>query len=356
MASRRSFLMLAHTYSPKKHKVKGWYASEKLDGIRALWDGGISRGLLKTEVPFANHEKDSRFVRPPIATGLWSRYGNIIHAPDWFLDQLPDYPLDGELFSDRRSWQTLSTVVKRIVPDETAWKAVSYNVFNLPNYSMIFQTGLINDPNFVKNFIHDDLYRWAMTRTKTLPRYMAFKQVVPTLLDLFRDHSIIKPIVQTPIIDEEDITLRLRDVLALGGEGIMLADPNSYWEAKRSHHLVKVKPENDDEAIVTGYVWGRQTDKGSKLLGMMGALVTDYKGKRFELSGFTDNERKMCYKELKIGGHDHAYVNGCAHPGEDVDNAFHNPEFPIGTVISFKYRELSDDGLPKEGRYWRKRN
>ena len=46
--SRREFLMLAHKFNPKKHRIGGWYMSEKLDGMRCWWDSGVTRGILKS--------------------------------------------------------------------------------------------------------------------------------------------------------------------------------------------------------------------------------------------------------------------------------------------------------------------
>ncbi|HMA79100.1 MAG TPA: hypothetical protein VKP88_08340, partial [Candidatus Paceibacterota bacterium] len=102
MSLRREFLMLADTYKADKHEAIGMIGSEKLDGMRALWDGGVSRGDATENVPWASvtnpktGEKKAKIK--PIATGLWSRYGSPINAPDWFLDQLPTVPLDGELY------------------------------------------------------------------------------------------------------------------------------------------------------------------------------------------------------------------------------------------------------------------
>ena len=42
---RREFLQLADTYNPAKHKIAGYLVSEKLDGTRCFWDGGLSRGV-----------------------------------------------------------------------------------------------------------------------------------------------------------------------------------------------------------------------------------------------------------------------------------------------------------------------
>jgi len=67
----REFLMLAQVYDPKKHAIGGWRVSEKKDGERCWWDGGITRGIPKSRVPWANTKKDARYRTAPIATGLW---------------------------------------------------------------------------------------------------------------------------------------------------------------------------------------------------------------------------------------------------------------------------------------------
>jgi DNA ligase-1 len=63
----------------------GWWMSEKLDGVRAYWDG----------------------------KQLLSRLGNVLHAPDYFTKGLPAHPLDGELFLARKSFQKTVAIVRR---------------------------------------------------------------------------------------------------------------------------------------------------------------------------------------------------------------------------------------------------
>ena len=41
--------------------------------------------------------------------------------------------------------------------------------------------------------------------------------------------------------------------------------------------------------------------------------------------------------------------------GKEVSGDWTNRSFPRGSVVSFKYRELSVDQIPKEARYFRKR-
>ncbi len=107
--ARREFLLLAKTLNFDKHDLTGWYLSEKLDGTRCFWDGGISRGLITKDVPWANilHPRTGEPKKKikPYSTGLWSRYGNPIIAPEWFLNQLPCCPLDGELWAGRKNFQ-----------------------------------------------------------------------------------------------------------------------------------------------------------------------------------------------------------------------------------------------------------
>lgn len=83
---------------------KPYLVSEKLDGVRALWDG----------------------------TTLRFRSGRTVSAPAWFLAALPKTPLDGELWIARRRFEALSATVRRAEPVEAEWRRVSYCVFELP--------------------------------------------------------------------------------------------------------------------------------------------------------------------------------------------------------------------------------
>lgn len=74
---RREFLQLAETYTT--HAIAGFFLSEKLDGTRCFWDGGLSRGLRTEEIPWASKTDPKTGRRKAkikrTATGLWSRYG-----------------------------------------------------------------------------------------------------------------------------------------------------------------------------------------------------------------------------------------------------------------------------------------
>ena len=56
-------------------------------------------------------------------------------------------------------------------------------------------------------------------------------------------------------------------ILKLDGEGIMLKDPSSLYERRRSEKLLKVKKFDDAEAIVIGHIRGE-----GRCSDMLGAL------------------------------------------------------------------------------------
>ena len=341
--AKREFLMLAHKYEPKKHGIGGWFMSEKLDGQRCFWDGGISRGKKKSLVYWANVAKDGRYVKEQYCTGLWSRYGNVIHAPDSWLDHLPNCPLDGELYvtQDR---QKLRTIIARLEPDEDEWSGVAYNVFDSPCLHVVLKEGEIKTTNFKKTLVPDFELPYIPVKT--------FRNVYETLmLSIVHNNPVTEVLFQQQLpiqtaVAEDMVRCQLDRVTDSGGEGLMLRNPNSYWTPSRSHDLVKVKKLSDMEGTVVGYTTGRKTELGSKLLGKMGALILMLpSGKKMELSGFTDLERELEYEAT-----DWAVAN----PEAELPESYQARAFPRGSKITFRYRGISNDGIPQEARYWRK--
>ena len=346
--AKREFLMQAHKYNPAKHDIRGWFVSEKLDGMRCFWDGGISRGELAHNIPWANTAKDKREF---VATGLWSRKGKVIHAPSWWVDCLPPYPLDGELFAGRGERQTTMSYARKHTPVDSEWKCLKLHVFDSPPLNHAIKDGRYYDTNCdvsIENI--NEFYGSKNLQFKT-----------PTIFNFALDHihndlnSSYIVHTQTPLPDSPseiaDVIARKMDtVLSLGGEGLVFRNPSSFWVPSRSHDVLKMKPYFDDEATVIGYVSGRETDRGSKLRGLMGALVVDYNGKRLELSGFTDRERRLEHFMTPSYGEEYAWDN----PGVEMPTSISAKEFPRGSTVTFKYRELSKDGIPIEASYFRK--
>ncbi|MBL0708467.1 MAG: DNA ligase [Sulfurimonas sp.] len=95
-------LFLLKNYT-KNSSVASWYMSEKLDGIRAYWDG----------------------------KKLISRSGRVLAAPKFFTKNFPDFKLDGELWSKRGDFSNIVSIVNKKNP-HSGWKNLTYNIFEVP--------------------------------------------------------------------------------------------------------------------------------------------------------------------------------------------------------------------------------
>lgn len=228
--------------------LTGWWISEKLDGVRAYWTG-------------------DRFL---------SRQGNPFFAPQWFTAELPKIPLDGELWLDRKQFQRTVSIVRRQDGGE-AWKNVLFAVFDAPAEEGPFEH-----------------------RMRVLTDAVEHKARYASVLD------------QAPCRDIAHLRQRLAHVESLGGEGLMLRQPESCYETGRSRTLLKVKTFHDAEAIVIAHLPGSGRHQGR-----LGALLVELpSGKQFSVgTGFTDAQRE-------------------APP-------------PIGSEITFRYQELTDGGVPR---------
>lgn len=229
--------------------LSGWWMSEKLDGVRAYWDG-------------------KQFV---------SRLGNRFFAPEWFAQGLPDHPLDGELWVGRKSFsETISTVRSGAAGER--WRQLKFLVFDAPSLDRPFEE------------------RIEAVRAVVSPAQTPYALVV--------HHEACRGI--------DHLRQELARVEALGGEGLMLRQPASRYEIGRSSTLLKVKSFFDAEAKVVDYVAGAGKHKGR--LGSV--LVENADGVRFNVgTGFTDLQRK-------------------------------DPP-PIGSIITFRYQEITKAGVPR---------
>jgi len=360
---RREFLMLGKAYDPSKHKIAGFYMSEKLDGIRAFWDGGITRGVPTASVPWASvlnpKTGQPKTKIKEFSTGLWSRYGNPIMAPDWFLNTLPSCPLDGELWAGHGGFQTVTSVCKKDVPGDE-WRGVQYGIFGTPSIWCVFQDGEIKNSNFLKTINRHEIELWLKNRDRNLVEGFIslsgepnFAAELANLKEWIDSTSETHFMIRQEKLSDNEATAKIRvedakrQVIEGGGEGLVLRNPQKVWVPKRSDAVLKVKGELDAEGTIVGFTSGRETDKGSKLLGKIGALILDFAGKRLELAGLTDEEREFsCEEEVN-----YAKDN----PGIDMPKGFQGRKFKVGEWVTFQYRELTNEGIPKEARYWRKR-
>ena len=191
-------LLLAHVWTDD-HDPAGWWMSEKLDGVRAYWDG-------------------KQFL---------SRNNNIFYAPKWFTDGLPNHALDGELWIARKAFDRTSGLVRQqSMSDE--WKQMKYLIFDAPDAGGTFEERL--------QYVAAGVKKWGSP--------YAFSH----------EHEICKGL--------DHMLAELDRVNKLGGEGLMLRKPGSKYERTRSTSLLKVKTFLDAEATVIGYEAGAGRHKG----------------------------------------------------------------------------------------------
>lgn len=301
----RETLMLAQMYNPEHFPITGAYVSEKLDGIRCWWDGGVSIGKHVDDIPWANH---GRSDFDAISTGLWSRYFKVIHAPVWFIAGLPEgVCLDGELFSNS-GIQNCNSVVRSRSFDK-GWSGIRFFVFDTMTLGDVLQPGTVNNPN-CKITLTD--YSLSRSVVPFVDRYMKLYHME------LGDYASVCNHIQLPnsFVDaSSELDKFFLAVVSNCGEGVMLRRPMSLWVPKRSPDLVKLKDYDQDVGIVVGVEPGI-----GRLVGLMGSLLVSWRGQCFALgTGFSDEQRSLDWK--------------------------------IGMKIGFRYRTLSDSGVPKEARY-----
>lgn len=332
--------MLAKTYKPGD-KVHGWFMSEKLDGRRCLWDGGVSRGRSTMLVPWSNTNKTGKVK--PVATGLWTRYGNVVNAPEWFLDELPkNILLDGELYIGKGEMQTVASITSAHIPDEDRWKNIKFMIFDSPSIYDFSVEGKINHPSFERMIYAYKCKEYFETHGENVRNSsMTFDRAYEYLcgLELTDPLHVVEQTVLPYQSPQDALYVKLNEVVDSGGEGIMLRRPFSFWVPKRTNHLLKVKPLDDMEGTVVGYVAGL-----GKHYGALGSLIVDCDGIRLHVSGFTDIQRVVGDHRLTF-----EYYSGQQLPS-NVDLI----SFPLGSVITFKYTGKTRDGVPREARFWRK--
>ena len=252
---RREFLQLADTYNPDKHKIAGYLVSEKLDGTRCFWDGGITRGIPTDQVPWASTTDPKTGQRKsklkPSSTGLWSRYGNPIMAPDDFLNALPACPLDGELWAGRGNFQLCRSICGGDEPDPR-FHRISYAVYSAPAIPYVFSSGEIKNTNMVCTLVFEEIEKWIKTRmfpgygwVNTPATFNDELMFLREYLEAQNDRVFVHQQLRLPEDEEAAramVNEFLQKVLDQGGEGVVIRNPMSPWTPKRHKGLLKFKP------------------------------------------------------------------------------------------------------------------
>mgnify|MGYP002661789968 FL=1 len=245
-------LVLAQEF--KGQNITGWAMSEKLDGVRAYWNG----------------------------KQLISRQGHPFTPPADFTRYFPPYPIDGELFSQRGLFEQISGTVRSHSGD---WRAIKLPVFDVPQAK-------------------GNLYQ----RLAVLQTWLKSHPNAPIII-----------IPQMPARNHEHAQAFLKQVEALGGEGVMLRNPNLPYSGGRSANLLKLKSQHDAECIVTRHHQGK-----GKYTQQLGALSCKNQHGEFRIgSGFKDTDRL-------------------------------NPP-TIGSRITYRYRGFTQKGTPRFATFMRVR-
>jgi DNA ligase-1 len=207
-------------------ELSGWLYSEKFDGVRGYWDG--RRLLSRSGIPF--------------------------EAPPAFTVNFPPFPLEGEIWGGRGTFEKTAAIVRRLGSGQ-GWLELRFAVFDVPGYPAGFEERL------------QQASRW-------FARYSSRYAFV---------------IEHRPLVDEKQLHEELARVEKAGGEGLVLRKAGSPYTVGRSPDVLKVKSYEDSEAMVIGHLPG-----SGRNWGRLGALLVELpeNGLRFKIgSGFSDKDR-----------------------------------------------------------------
>lgn len=168
--------------------ITDYLMSEKLDGVRAYWDG----------------------------KQLYFRSGRMISAPAWFTENFPSHPMDGELWMGRTQFERLSSAVRRQHPNDEEWRQICYCLFEFPLAPGDFRQRLQDLQNAVGKL------------------QISWLRVIP----------------QEPVKSVEHIDAKLKQLTIQKAEGLVLHLSNAVFQAGRSEFVYKLKPQHDAEAKV----------------------------------------------------------------------------------------------------------
>lgn len=206
--------------------ISAYLISEKLDGVRGYWDG----------------------------QRMLTRQGYPIAVPAWFVQDFPEYSLDGEFWLGRGQFEAISGLVRQVSPDEAAWRKVRFMVFDVPSQGDVFAKR----------------YAFALA-------HLSSQSVFMTVIPQYRVDNMTA------------LQQKLDEAIGDGAEGLMLHHSQARYQVGRNPQLIKLKPVYDAEAKVIGHIPGK-----GQFTGKLGALrVETPDGRVFNLgTGFTVAQRQ----------------------------------------------------------------
>ena len=317
-------------------KIKGWMMSEKLDGLRWVWDG-------------------SHFI---------TTSGSIpFYVPGWVKELMPiGVPLDGELWFERDGFNEIVGISntkpggKYSQKDlDFKWLSFSFNVFDVPALSERFEKRI----DILKEVVQLREEFWPEIRKKY---FKILKKIDPDKFKPFKKLECpLRFVEQIKIKDEDHLAEYFTKIVELNGEGLIVRDHKSFYEnGRRPKIALKYKKQADAEAIIIDVL---PTDKeGSRLdylvngpdgaeyqaMGKILCKLTDSQGIPIKHSDGND----VIFK-IGTGFSDEQRENYC---NPDSEHFIFNPVTEQSAIITFGYMEFNkENGKPRLPRFHRVR-
>lgn len=177
-----------------QHNPQAYLYSEKLDGVRAYWDG--------------KH--------------LYSKGGKLLNPPSFFTQNFPPFPIEGELWSKRGDFENIVSIVKSSKKPQN-WNNLKFYIFEVP-----MQNGGI-------------LQRLEVLHTYLLSHPAPFIVIIP----------------QIQVKNLSSLQNILKDITQSGGEGIVVRKKDAPYYVGRNKNAMKLKLYQDRECQIVSYIKGR---------------------------------------------------------------------------------------------------
>jgi len=281
-------VMLAHKFDEHGHKIRyPCSVSPKLDGIRGAFRKGttLDEGGVTEDYHF--YSRNRKRWNDNVVAHILEPMRTAFHPDD-------DVVLDGEFFA--RGWPCQringAVAVRRLEPiDDTL--LIRFEIFDVAGK-------YANQP--------------YLERLKIIRGF-----VYPNDLD---GNPVAREISTYQVDTPEQLMQYHQDFLAASYEGTMVRNLDAPYEYKRSYNLLKLKDFSDMEVQCVGFKEGKETDKGSRLVGTLGAVACQLpNGKSVDVgSGWSDEQRR------EIWNNQDKYLN---------------------QLLTIRYFELTPDGIPR---------
>lgn len=304
----------------------GYHWSRKYNGFSVIWDGGLTRGMKASDVPWFY---PSRVDSPDLlSTGLWTIGRNpkdskkplpkVIKATNSFLDKLPEYPIHGELwYNDDLQYVKKGARLK--VPNKTFWNNVVIKGFAVKPYGTFHRI--------------QELPESILSVTKQSGFFSALKSR-RYYYDRMYDTSVMHTVKQHPMNSLTQVSDAFTEFKNSVWEGLVFTRMGSRYTNNRTSDVFKYKPIYEDSAIVVDYKEGENRHAGrcgSILVNMtLGENIKNVHGAKDSMVG----------KNITF-----SISGGLSDYQREWEEVY--DRFPKGSTVDFSYLLLSANGIPQ---------